>query len=224
MKIKTWFSIIFLLITSSLLLSCNKTEAGNLNIEIRINERKTESGSMIQIPEFVSENEEVQKNLHDLEKDTKELEKIVEKEEKKGADMEMRCYTGGTENYPQVTVIWYVDEEGSRLYNLMTLGADKQAGEPITCKEALEKTELTGVDLSLQVGKLVQESSVRGELQTTEMQGFKIGDQGQVEEIYMKVTTMIEEEEEEIIEEHFFSYVLEEDRLIKLSDLGFDVP
>ena len=165
---------------SLILFSCRKTNTGNTDIEIKINEQKTENGDLIQIPEFVCENEEIQKNLRDLEKQTKELERIVKRKNKKGSEIQMRSYLGGSEKYPQVTVVWYVEEENSRLYNLMTLGADKRAGEPITCKEALERTELSGVDLSLKVGKLEKESGIRGDLQSMEMQGFKIGEDGKV--------------------------------------------
>ena len=56
------------------------------------------------------------------------------------------------------------------------------------------------------------------------MQGFKLDESGNVEEIYMKLTMTIEEEEEDITEEHFFSYVLRDEKLIKLSDKGYDVP
>ena len=218
------FLIIILCSFSLILFSCRKTNTGNTDIEIKINEQKTENGNQIQIPEFVCENEEIQKNLRDLEKQTRELERIVKRENKKGSEIQMRSYLGGSEKYPQVTVVWYVEEENSRLYNLMTLGADKRAGEPITCKEALERTELSGVDLSLKVGKLEKESGIRGDLQSTEMQGFKIGEDGKVEEIYMKLTLVIEEEQEEIVEEHFFSYVLKDEKLVKLSDRGYDVP
>ena len=83
---------------------------------------------------------------------------------------------------------------------------------------------MTGVDLCLKVGKLFKESSERGELRSTEMQGFELGENGEVKEIYMKLTLAIEEEEEERIEEHFFSYIPEKDELVSLSEKGFDVP
>ena len=215
----------FLLLSAvCMMVSCTGNKTGHSNIEIRIKEMNTENGAVIQIPEFVSDSEEIQKNLRDLEKETKDLEKIVEKEQKKGNEIEMRCYTGGSENYPQVTVVCFTEEENSRLYNLVTLAADSRAGEAITCKEALERTEMTGVDLSLSVGKLAQESGIRGEQASTEKQGFKLDESGNVEEIYMKLTMTIEEEEDDITEEHFFSYVLRDEKLIKLSDKGYDVP
>ena len=121
-------------------------------------------------------------------------------------------------------MIWYVVEENSRFYNLITLGADRQACEPVTCKEALERTEMSGVDLSLKVGKLAQKSGIRGQLQKTEMQGFEIGEDGKVKEIYMKLTLEIEDEEEDILEEHFFSYILDSEELVSLSEKGYDIP
>lgn len=217
-------AVFILLIISSALISCNSEETKNSYIKINVHEEKTSSGKEIQIPEFVSNNEEIQKNLRNLEKEIKELNKIVEKGQKKGTELEMRSYVGGTENYPQVTVVWYVDEEGERLYNLMTLGADTREGLPITCKEALLRTEMTGVDLSLKVGTLFNESGEKGKLQSTEMQGFKLGEDGEVEEIYMKLTLVREEDEEKITEEHFYSYIPDKEELIPLSGQGFDVP
>lgn len=221
---KLKYTAVLLLIISSVLVSCKSVETKDSYIRIEVNETEAENGKVIQIPSFVSDNEEIQKKLRDLDKETEDLAKIVEKEQKKGSEIEMRSYVGGTKNYPQVTVVWYVIEENSRFYNLITLGADRQVCEPITCKEALERTEMSGVDLSLKVGKLAQKSGIRGQLQKTEMQGFKIGEDGKVKEIYMKLTLEIEEEEEDIPEEHFFSYILDSEELVSLSEKGFDIP
>ena len=221
---KLKYTAVLLLMISSVLVSCKSTAAKNPDIRIEVIESGTENGKVIQIPAFVSDNEEIQKELRNLDKETEDLEKIVEKEQKKGSEIEMRSYVGGTKTYPQVTVIWYTVEENSRLYNLITLGADRQTCEPITCKEALERTEMSGVDLSLKVGKLAQKSGIRGQLQKTEMQGFEIGEDGKVKDIYMKLTMEIEDEEEDIIEEHFFSYNLDSEELTGLSEKGYDVP
>ena len=199
------YTAVLLLMISSVLVSCKSAETKDPDIRIEVSESETENGKVIQIPSFVSDNEEIQKELRNLDKETEYLAKIAEKEQKKGSEVEMRSYVGGTKDYPQVTVIWYVVEENSRFYNLITLGADRQACEPVTCKEALERTEMSGVDLSLKVGKLAQKSGIRGQLQKTEMQGFEIGEDGKVKEIYMKLTLEIEDEEEDILEEHFFS-------------------
>ena len=221
---KLKYTAVLLLIISSVLVSCKSVETKDSYIRIEVNETEAENGKVIQIPSFVSDNEEIQKKLRNLDKETEDLAKIVEKEQKKGSEIEMRSYVGGTKNYPQVTVVWYVIEENSRFYNLITLGADRQACEPLTCKEALERTEMSGVDLSLKVGKLAQKSGIRGQLQKTEMQGFKIGEDGKVKEIYMKLTLEIEDEEEDILEEHFFSYILDSEELVSLSEKGFDIP
>ena len=218
------YTAVLLLMISSVLVSCKSAETKDPDIRIEVSESETENGKVIQIPSFVSDNEEIQKELRNLDKETEYLAKIAEKEQKKGSEIEMRSYVGGTKDYPQVTVIWYVVEENSRFYNLITLGADRQACEPVTCKEALERTEMSGVDLSLKVGKLAQKSGIRGQLQKTEMQGFEIGEDGKVKEIYMKLTLEIEDEEEDILEEHFFSYILDSEELVSLSEKGYDIP
>ena len=212
------------LLCAALLSSCKENNLEHAGIEIRIDEQKTENGNVIQIPSFYSENEDIQKNLRSLERETKSLKKIVRKELEKGTDMEMRAYPGEGDNYPQVTVVWYLNELDTRVYNLVTLGADNRTGEPVTCKEALEKTEMSGVDLSLQVGRLAQESGNRGKLLSTEMQGFFMDEEGNIQEIYMKLTLRTGEGEEEKEEEHFFSYFIHEDRLVPLSERGYDVP
>ena len=157
MERKIRIAALFFLLISSVLFSCKNPETKNSYIKIEVHEQQTQYGNVIQIPEFVTNNEEIQKNLRVLEREIKNLEKIVEKEQKNGAEMEMRSFVSGTDNYPQVTVIWYIDEEESRQYNLMTLGADTAEGQPITCKEALLMTNMSGVDLSLKVGKLFNE-------------------------------------------------------------------
>lgn len=218
------YTAVLLLIISSVLVSCKSAETKDPYIRIEVNENETENGKVIQIPSFVSDNEEIQKKLRDLDKETEDLAKIVEREQKRGSEIEMRSYVGGTKDYPQVTVIWYVVGEDTRFYNLITLGADTQACEPVTCKKALERTEMSGVDLSLKVGKLAQKSGIRGQLQKTEMQGFEIGEDGKVKEIFMKLTLEIEDEEEDILEEHFFSYILDSEELVSLSEKGYDIP
>ena len=216
--------IIFIL-CAFVLISCKNKEHRDAGIRIRVTEERTKDDTVIQIPAFVTENEEVRKNLRELEKETLALQKTVEKEEKKGTHMEMRSYLyEEAEDYPQVTVIWYLAEEDTLVYNLTTLAADNRTGEPVTCKEALEKTGMSGVDLSLQVGRLVQENEIRGELLSTEMQGFRLGEDGNVEEIYMKLILKTGTEEEESTEEHFFSYVPGTDTLVRLSEKGFDIP
>ena len=211
------------------LISCKSSDEGEPGIRILISEQTMQDGTIIQIPEFKADREETQKNIRDLEKETKNLQKMVDKAQRRGKHMEMRCYLNEEKNYPQVTVVWYTSEEETRLYDLVTLGVDMREEVPITCKEALEKTGLTGVDLSLAVGRLAQESGIRGELTSTEMQGFRLDENGDVREIYMKliletVTENGEQEEITTTEEQFFSYDPKENKLVRLSEEGFDIP
>ena len=171
-----------------------------------------------------SENEEVSRNIKDLNKKCMNLQKIAEKEEEKGSHMEMLSYVDYVKGYPQVTVMWYILDDTTRIYNIMTLGADEKNSLPITSKEALEMTGMSGVDLSLKVGKLSKDSGIRGELLSTEMQGFRIDEEGKVKEIYMKLIMEIKKENETVEEEHFFSYIPEEEKLEKLSLRGYEVP
>lgn len=217
-----FFSVILLCLCA--LTSCQKEKNGDTGISILIHESVTKDGMAVQIPAFRSGSEEVQKQLRELEKQTGLLEKICKREESRGSHMEMRSYVDEVRNYPQVTVVWFVAEEQIHSYNLVSLCADEKQGLPITCKEALEMTGLTGVELSLRVGRLQKEMKIRGELSSTEMQGFRIDENGKVTEIYMKLTMKVEEEGQTIEEEHFFSYFPDEEKLVPLSERGFDIP
>lgn len=216
------FSVI--LLCFCLLISCRKESNDDTTVSIEIHESVTKDGTVVQIPEFKADSEEVQKGLKELEKQTNNLWKIYEKEKERGSHMEMRSYIEDVEDYPQVTVVWFVAEEDYHTYNLVSMCADKKNGLPITCKEALEMTGMTGVDLSLHVGRLQKEMQTRGELFSTEMQGFRIDENGKVTEIYMKLIMKVEEGEQTIEEEHFFSYYPEEEKLVRLSERGFDIP
>ena len=217
--------MVFLLVFCAVVTcSCRKSGSENKKIEIRVTERVTKDNTKVQIPEFISENEEVSRNIKDLNKKCMNLQKIAEKEEEKGSHMEMLSYVDYVKGYPQVTVMWYILDDTTRIYNIMTLGADEKNSLPITSKEALEMTGMSGVDLSLKVGKLSKDSGIRGELLSTEMQGFRIDEEGKVKEIYMKLIMEIKKENETVEEEHFFSYIPEEEKLEKLSLRGYEVP
>lgn len=207
-----------------MLVSCTKDDSQDAGIEYRIDETASGDSIYVEIPAFFSENENLQQSLHELEKETKKLRKIYEKAEKKGEFLDMRCYPAESDDFPQVTVVWCTIEKGTRLYDLVTLCADEKQGVSITCREALERTGLTGVELSLQVGELVQKSGMKGELSTTEMQGFRIDDGGSVSEIYMKVRMEVVNADTTVQEEHFFSFDPEKKALTKLSKKGFDIP
>ena len=213
-----------ILIGMALLCACRKQETTDAGIRIEVGEVTAPDGTVIQIPEFVTESEEVKKNLRDLDREVRLLRKTAEKEQKRGTCPEMRCYVYEVKNYPQVTVVWKIRGEASYTCNLVTLCADEKKGMPVTCKEALEQTGMTGVDLSLNVGRLAREANVPGQLRSTEMQGFRIGENGNVSEMYMKLNLEVEQDGEKAGEERFFSYMPEEDRLVPLSERGFNVP
>lgn len=208
--------------------SCAGNKSSSKEIEIRLIQEEGKDGEVIQIPEFYSDDQEVMRKIRELEKKTNALHRIVEKEKKRGSHMEMRSYIHSVEGYPQVTVVWYVSEDTTRLYDMMTLAADEKNSEPVTCKEALEKTGLSGVDLSLKIGKLAGEAGIRGDLQTMEMQGFRLDEKGQVAQIFMKLTLKVTEGEEDNLqehtEEHYFSWVPGEDKLESMSGGEFAVP
>jgi hypothetical protein len=53
------------------LISCKSSDEGEPGIRILISEQTMQDGTVIQIPEFKADREETQKNIRDLEKETK---------------------------------------------------------------------------------------------------------------------------------------------------------
>jgi septal ring factor EnvC (AmiA/AmiB activator) len=53
------------------LISCKSSDEGEPGIRILISEQTMQDGTIIQIPEFKADREETQKNIRDLEKETK---------------------------------------------------------------------------------------------------------------------------------------------------------
>lgn len=221
-KIKLY--VAFLLLACLLFSSCGSRNGSKSGVKIRIDEQTAEDGALVQIPSFVSQDEEMKKGLRGLDAETKRLERIRERAMRRGERLEMRSTVLDVEGYPQVTVVWHINDGGTRRYELVTLCADEKNKLSITCREALEMTGMSGVDLSLKVGKLSRSPKIRGRLAGTQMQGFCINESGEVEEIYMKLTLGVERQDEETFEEHFYSYHVKEEALERLCDKGFDVP
>ncbi len=86
-NIVLFFSV--LLLCFCVLTSCRKEKDGDTGISILIHESETKDGMAVQIPEFRSGNEEVQKRLRELEKQTNMLQKTCEREESRGSHMEL---------------------------------------------------------------------------------------------------------------------------------------
>ena len=87
---KVQFTVLLLFLMSFVLVSCSNPGTKDSYIKIEVHEQQTDYGTVIQIPEFISNNEEIRKNLRSLDKERKDLEKIVEREQKKNSVIEMR--------------------------------------------------------------------------------------------------------------------------------------
>lgn len=218
----------FVLFIGLIMVSCSKKDYSSQGIRIIVEDIELEDGTTVQIPSFDTDNEQIKKNLRELERQKRNLQKTVEREQKKKNHLEMKCHVSEVKNYPQVTVVWKTEEKKTVLNNILTLAADEKEGMPITCKEALDNTGMSGVELSLKVGRLAKEKfakeNIAGEISSTEMQGFVIDEEGRISEIYMKLTLEVEKNEDNKREEHFFSYIPGDEKLVKLSEKGFDVP
>ena len=222
---------VFILLLGLITVSCSKKDHSYQSIRVVVEDLQMEDGRSVQIPSFETDDERIQKNLRELERQKKNLQKVVEREQRKKNHLEMKCHLLEVKNYPQVTVVWKTEDKNIVSNNIMTLAADEKEGMPVTCKEALEKTGMSGVELSLRAGRLAKEKfaeeKIPGEISSTEMQGFLIDEEGRIREVYMKLTLEVENKEENRQtkqEEHFFSYVLADEKIVRLSEKGFDVP
>ncbi len=192
-------------------------------IEVGSYETDSKTGeSTVEIPSFVSNDEQIQKDLKYLNDETDYLVKLYEKSKDKDLGLWIKSYPSEQNQIMQVTVCWF--EEHPILgndYNLMSLAYNAKTGEPITSKEALNMTGITGVDLTTNVVRCYQTIDETGKLDETEMQGFILDDQGNVSMILMKLSVETEEGE---YERHFYQYDFVNDQLTPVSELGYPLP
>ena len=211
-----------------LLTGCGDKSPKDIRIELEAVDSKDLSSSDAVFPKFVSGDEIFQKELDKLNKEVDKIRKAYDKRTDKGKAFTVHSYIGSSETVPRCTVCWY--EEHSLLdddYNLMTLAYDKNSGEIMTSKEALNSLQIDGITLSTNVGKLYQNKNLPGILKETEMQGFETDDSAAVTAIYMKLIIEIPDPadpDKEIEEQHFYFYDPLQNTLSPLSEHGFEIP
>lgn len=211
-----------------LLTGCGDKSPKDIRIELEAADSKDLSSSDAVFPKFVSGDEIFQKELDKLNKEVDKIRKAYDKRTDKGKAFTVHSYIGSSETVPRCTVCWY--EEHSLLdddYNLMTLAYDKNSGEIMTSKEALNSLQIDGITLSTNVGKLYQNKNLPGILKETEMQGFETDDSAAVTGIYMKLIIEIPDPadpDKEIEEQHFYFYDPLQNTLSPLSEHGFEIP
>ena len=211
-----------------LLTGCGDKSPKDIRIELEAADSKDLSSSDAVFPKFVSGDEIFQKELDKLNKEVDKIRKAYDKRTDKGKAFTVHTYTGSSQTVPQCTICWY--EEHSLLdddYNLMTLAYDKNSGEIMTSKEALNSLQIDGITLSTNVGKLYQNKNLPGILKETEMQGFETDDSAAVTGIYMKLIIEIPDPadpDKEIEEQHFYFYDPLQNTLSPLSEHGFEIP
>lgn len=211
-----------------LLTGCGDKSPKDIRIELEAADSKDLSSSDAVFPKFVSGDEIFQKELDKLNKEVDKIRKAYDKRTDKGKAFTVHSYIGSSETVPRCTVCWY--EEHSLLhddYNLMTLAYNKNSGEIMTSKEALNSLQIDGITLSTNVGKLYQNKNLPGILKETEMQGFETDDSAAVTAIYMKLIIEIPDPadpDKEIEEQHFYFYDPLQNTLSPLSEHGFEIP
>lgn len=216
---------------STLLTGCQKKPSKDVSIELEeINGSETSAASdetdlsaTAEIPRFVSDDEEVQKELEKLNEEAQSLKERYLRETSEGRQFWIRTYVSPNTEVLQCTVCWFEERplRGDD-YNIMTLAYNTKSGEVLTRKNALNSMDISGVQLSIRVGRAFKESEIEGILQETNMQGFATDDDGNVTEVYMKLSVLTEEKEEPV--QHFYIYNESTETLTPMSEEGFAMP
>lgn len=211
--------ILFLLAVISVSISiagCGQKKT--TEIEVKVISYNADSGAIVDIPKFVQKDGEELSSLTKLNSETDKLINLFD-DAQENDNRRFECHVAETKtngSYIQTTCWW--NETGSLMNdgtNLMTLAYDSDSDKPITCKEALKMTDITGVDLVRNVTDAYKRDIGSGQVGSTDMQGFVINKKGHVTQIYMKLMIRSEEDGEE--EEHFYSYHLKDKTLTPLN-------
>lgn len=207
---------------------CSDKSSKDVRIELEILDGKEEASSDAVFPRFISGNEAAQKELDKLNDEVDKIRGFYEIRTGMDKKYIVHTYVSAVKSIPQCTICWY--EEHSLLgddYNLITLAYDKETGNIITIKDALNSLDIDGIALSTNVGKLYNNNHGEGKLKETEMQGFETDESGNVVKIYMKLTIEVpdpEDESKEIEEYHFYCYDPAENTLISMEELNYKMP
>lgn len=213
-----FISIIIIVSTGTVLTGCQKKPSKDVSIQL---ENIESDGA--EIPRFVSEDEDVQRELEKLNIEVDDLKERYLDETADGKQFWIRTYVSQNTEVLQCTICWFEEHPilGNN-YNMMTLAYNTKTGDALTSKDALDSMNIDGVELSINVGRAFKNSGINGQLDETNMQGFVMDSNGNVTEVYMKLTVLMEEDEEP--EQHFFIYNDEEETLKPVKEEGYDMP
>lgn len=192
----------------------------------------------VEMPRFVSDTgkttpamDRLNREIDALEEEIRELrEQQAEESEEageanSGTGVQLRSYVHDGSRYLQLTVLVSPALSGedagetAQPYRLMTLAYDRQEDESILCRDALLLAGIGGDTLSINVNSAYVASGMPGAVEATDMQGFRLNEDGSVGRIYMQLRTR--EQDAELPEIKFYSYdpLHQSIRLLEASEL-----
>lgn len=213
--------LIMTILISAVLCTAGCSEKQAADVEVQVVSYDANSGAIVDIPKFVQkdgDDSSVESRLNKLNGETDKLMNLFD-DAQENDERRFECHVADTStkgSYVQTTCWW--NEQGSIMNdgtNLMTLAYDMDSNTAITCKEALKMTNLTGVDLVQSVADAYKKNIAKGQVISTDMQGFVISKKGNVTQIYMKL--MVRSETDGTEEEHFYSYHVKDNTLTPLN-------
>lgn len=209
----------FLIVTICVVIGlCGCSNKKSSRISIELHKYTSSEGKDSEIPEFTSSSDEFSLQLELLNSETEYLVDLCEDPEK---DTQVISDVSDASRIAQVTSYWNEQKEEVTEWNLVSLAFDRESEEAINCRKALDMSGLTGVQLTMNVASIYKSTMGGGEVYSTEMQGFYLDPEGNVDQIYMKL--LIDQGDEEP-EEHFYAYDLSKQTLTSLSEEGYDLP
>lgn len=213
---KIFAFLIFMICVTVGLCGCSNKKS--TKVSIQLNEYESEDGTVSEIPEFTSSSDEYRLRLGLLNAETDELTDLCEDPEK---NTKVVSDVNDASRIAQVTSYWNEQKEDKTEWNLLSLAFDRESGDAINCRKALDLSGLTGVQLTMNVASIYKKTKSDGDVYSTEMQGFYLDPEGNVAQIYMKL--LIDKGDEEP-EEHFYAYDPDQQTLTPLSEKGYELP
>ncbi|MDD6716982.1 MAG: hypothetical protein PUF49_11520 [Firmicutes bacterium] len=172
----------------------------------------TEKDGNGKIPIFVTKSGIVTKSLYDLNMTISDAADLYQDaKEAKGKDAAVFTKTEKSSSVEQATVYlsryrvpWNENKLKLHDRNLLSIAYDRENDHAIFCSDALLMTGIEGAQLSRYMQDAVENGTIRGEIEETDMQGFHITDDLQVDQIYMKLKVREKDTEESV--EMFYNF------------------
>ncbi len=208
---------------------CGCTKKENIEVTLELTTYKASDGKISEIPQFKTTTSEYDSGVNALNAESDRLLRMCTLQDT-NAYVQSDVHQG--KKILQVTSWWYeMNLDGTPKWNLCSLAYDKENNIALNCSSVLKNSEITGIQLTMDVNSAYVEQKLPGRVQETEMQGFYLSEEGKTEKIYMKLVIGPEDDPaaastSEIVEavENFYSYDIKSKKLTPMSEVGYELP